>query len=151
VVNARASSGHARSNVSPRPDFSSPCHRGLPPHAVADPAASVAAGGRSGENPRGHRQPRHCPLLIGGIGLNPSELFPEGSGVRWMCERIARGGDGEVGGSWARAAAATHAIDGVVREWVPRGPRASDQAWDDPSGGRPRHRDIHGGLKAERG
>jgi hypothetical protein len=68
-----------------------------------------------------------------------------------MCERIARGGDGEVGGSWARAAAATHAIDGVVREWVPRGPRASDQAWDDPSGGRPRHRDIHGGLKAERG
>jgi hypothetical protein len=54
------------------------------------------------------------------------------------------------GGSRAGAVAA-RTIDGVVREWAPRGPRASDQAWDDPSGGRPRHRDIHDDLKAERG
>ena len=92
-----ACSGHARSTVSPCPDFSSPCRRGLPPHAIADPVASVAVGGRSGERPRGHRQPSHCPLLIGGFSLDPSELLPEGSGVRWMCEHIARGGDGEGG------------------------------------------------------
>jgi hypothetical protein len=88
-----------------RPHFSSPCRRGLPPHAVVDLTASAAAGGRSGERSYGHRQPLHRPLLISGFSLDPSELLPEGSGVRWMCERIARGGDGEVGESRAGAAA----------------------------------------------
>jgi hypothetical protein len=72
---------------------------------MADLTASASAGGRSGERPRGHRQPLHRPLLIGEFGLDPSELLPEGSGVLWMCERIARGSDGEVGESWTGVAA----------------------------------------------